>query len=142
MRRILLGLGLFLAAGGPVAALPVLGSEREIAGVKVYSDHQSSTRFYYAPGKLSIPKDAEGRPDIHFLQTRYTGSAVTGDQGQFRTRSSLKFRVRMEPVDGARVAAVRLALRRQYRFFPELRPLPVRQVESTLNYVPLKDSEA
>src|SRR5947207_12340706 len=104
MRRILLGLALFLAAGGPgahrAAALPVLGSEREIAGVKVYADHQSATRFYYAPGKLSIPQDTEGRPDVHFLQMRYTGSAVTGDQGQFRTRSTLKFRVRLEPVGG------------------------------------------
>src|SRR3954453_10044769 len=104
MRRILLALGVMLALGRPAAALPVLGSEREIAGVKVYSDHQSATRFYYAPGKLSIPQDVEGRPDVHFLQMRYTGSAVTGDQGQFRTHSSLKFRVRMEAVDGARVA--------------------------------------
>jgi hypothetical protein len=139
MRHLTAGLPLLMLAAAPAAALPVFGSEREVAGIRVYADDRSPTTFYYGPGKLAIVRDTEGRPEIRFLQTRYTGTAVGGDRGQFRTWSTLTFKVRMEGVEGPALKAAQDRLRAEGKRILRFRALPVRRIETTLNYVPLKE---
>jgi len=140
MRRALLGLAFAVLAGGPAAAQPILGASRDVAGLQVYPDDKDTRLFYYAPGKLTIGKDADGRPELSFLQTRYTGTTATGDRGQFRTKSILSFRVRRPAVDGNLVAAAKAKLVGERRSVRDLIPLPIRRIDTTLNYTPLTDA--
>ncbi len=120
-------------------AVPLLGKPQEIEGVCIYPDSTSASIFYYAPGKLSIATDVDGSPEVSFLQMRYMGTAVTGDKGEFRTRSVLSFRIKMAPVDAKKIAMVKAKLRAQGAYLPNLKPLPIRKIEALLNYTPLKD---
>lgn len=120
-------------------AVPLLGKPQEIEGVCVYPDSTSPSIFYYAPGKLSIATGIDGSPEVSFLQMRYMGTAVTGDKGEFRTRSVLSFRIKMATVDAKKIAMVKAKLRAQGVYLPNLKPLPIRKIEALLNYVPLKD---
>lgn len=131
---------LLVAASVTASGKPLLGNSRDIDGVRLYSDSDSSQTFYYAPGKLSIPVDAEGTPDITFLQMRYMGTAATGHQGEFHTRSILSFKVKMNDVTGNMLASVRDKLLAEGIVDPKIKPLPIRRIETTLNYIPLADS--
>jgi hypothetical protein len=115
---------------------PVFASAKIYSGLTVYADNKSPTTFYYAPGKLLIAQDKDNRPDISFLQMRYTGTSATGDQGQFRTRSILSFHVKMS--QPAALSAARTAMRNQGLNVTILRPLSIRRVATMLNYIPLK----
>jgi hypothetical protein len=117
---------------------PVFASAKVFNGVTVYADSQSSTTFYYAPGKLAIAQDKNGQPEISFLQMRYTGTAATGDQGQFRTRSILSFRVLMTAPGS--LSAARAAMKAAKLNVRQLRPLSIRRMETHLNYTPLAPS--
>ncbi|MDH7480446.1 MAG: hypothetical protein QHH26_00555 [Armatimonadota bacterium] len=120
-------------------AVPLLGRPQEIEGVRIYPDSVNPSIFYYAPGKLLIPVDANGAPEISFLQMRYMGTSVSGDKGEFRTQSILSFRVKMASIEAKRIALVKAKLRTQGASVPNLRPLPIRKVETLLNYTRLVD---
>jgi hypothetical protein len=79
-------------------------------------------------------QDGNGRPDFHFVQARYTGSAVTADRGRVEQRSLITFRVAMKPQTAAQLQAARTALGAS-----ELRPLPIQSVEGLLIYAPATD---
>jgi len=114
-------------------AVPLLGRPQEIDGVRIYPDSVNPSIFYYAPGKLLIPVDASGAPEISFLQMRYMGTSVSGDKGEFRTQSILSFRVKMASIEAKRIALVKAKLGTQGVSVPNLRPLPIRKVETLLN---------
>lgn len=128
---------LALCGARPARAVPVFGNSEMISGIQVFRDDKNPRLYYFGPGKLVIPRDAAGVPDISFLQTRYTGTRVTGDQGKFRTQSILSFRVRMQSATKPQLDAIRLVLARRGPF-QTLQPLQLRRVETTLNYTPLK----
>lgn len=123
---------------GPGAAAPLLGSGRDVEGVRVYRDHADARVHYYAPGKLTAALDRSGAPQLSFLQMRYVGTALAGDRGAFRTHSQLSFRVRMEAAPADRLAKARTALGPG----AVLKPLPIRRVSATLNYVSLDSGAA
>ena len=97
--------------------------------------------FYYGPGKLALGLDKDGSPEISFLQMRYMGTSVTGDKGEFRTRSILSFGVEMAGITAKDLASVRTRLRGEGVRISFLNPLPIRRVEAVLNYTPLIESE-
>lgn len=107
----------------------------------MYSDSDSPMTFYYGPGKLSVAADQDGQPEISFLQMRYMGTEATGDGGDFRTRSILSFKVGMDPVTGEKLAGLRSELRKAGKQVNLLKPLPMRKIETTLNYTPIVGSD-
>jgi len=113
-----------------------------VEGIRIYADSSNRSRFYYAPGALSVALDDKGIPQVSFLQMRYMGTSVSGDKGEFRTHSVLSFRVKMSAITGSKLASVKAKLRMEGVRAPNLVPLPISRVESTLNYVPLKEEHA
>lgn len=126
---------IFLVTAARARCEPVLASAKTFGGMTIYGDSKSSTTWYYAPGKLAIAQDKDNKPDISFLQMRYTGTAATGDQGQFRTRSILSFRVLM--TSPGSLSAARAAMRNARLNVRQLKPLVIRRMETNLNYTPL-----
>ena len=141
MRRFLvLGffISLLLAVSSPARANPDLRSGRPAGALTVYSDDRRADLYYYPPGELTLATGADGRPDLHFLQMRYTGTAAGADRGVVVFRSILSFRVVMS---GPTPAAVRVARDALIAAGAgrnlELRPLPIQRLEAVLVYAPV-----
>lgn len=130
---------LVLAALAPASAEPDLRTVRAAGPLQVCRDSVRAQRYYIMPPDLTIARDETGRPDLHLLQMRYTGSATTGDQGVVRYRSLLSFRVLL-PAAGAeelRAARQDLGLRPGTGDF---RPLPITQMHTALVFAPISET--
>jgi hypothetical protein len=126
----------------PADARPDLRLGRPAGPLTVYPDDSRRTLFYYPPGELAIATRSDGSPDIHLLHARYTGSVVTGDQGTSVIRSVFTVRVVMSGPTPAQLAAVRQSLAGAAGSGLELRPLPIRRVESAIVYAGAADHGA
>ncbi|MFN9597327.1 MAG: hypothetical protein ACK560_11105 [Bacteroidota bacterium] len=124
--------GGFSACAGLV--LDYIGVFNEMA---VYRDHSNQQLYYYTPGKINLASSIPGKPDVKFLQMRYSGSQATGDQGKFLFKSLLQFRVNFEKMslstlDSIRkVAAIPMAARFEM--------LPIQDVKAALVYAPVEN---
>lgn len=133
-------LALVAAASTRAAATPDLASARPIGTFIVYSDDRRPGLFYYGPGELGLAHDRGGRPELHFLQLRYTGSAPRGDRGTALHRSILSFRVSMAPASASQLSEVSRRLAGAGRVV-DLRPLPVQRLEAAVIYTPVGGAE-
>lgn len=119
-------------------AVPDLRNSRRAGSLTVFSDDQRAEIFYYPPGELVLSTTSDGKPDLHFLQMRYTGSVSSADRGTSIFRSLLSFRIVMSGPSPAQLQAARSALiaagaGRNI----ELRSLPICRMEASLVYAPL-----
>ena len=125
----------------PSAAEPDLRTGQEAGPLTVYADDTRSRRFYYPPGDLALAETAEGKPDLYFLQMRYTGASATGDRGIIIRRNILSFGVKMAGPTAEEIRAAKKALKVAVGGRPELRPLPIGRLEAVLVYTPLGEAE-
>lgn len=117
-------------------AQPDFSTLTTIEGIRCYMDAHTVGIAYYTPGKLSIAVDREGMPDFSFIQTRYTGSYLYGDQGTRQFKSIMRLRVIMERPDPDLLAKIQATL------WPnnpraEMRPLPVSSIETLVGFTSL-----
>jgi hypothetical protein len=128
----------------PAAAIaaPDLSLPREIAGARVFPDHARPGLYYLAPGDLEIATDANGRPKLHFLQMRYTGTALYGNQGDAGVLSTLTIGVRLDVPTEPELRALRKAVQTFAGRQVELRPLPITSLDAVLAYAPIGDEPA
>jgi len=134
----LLAVALYVAAatGMPrgVAAAPSWRTQRVMGSLILYQDDARPTRWYYAPAELKVAADADGKPDFHFLDMRYMGSAVSRDQGAFTTRSLVTFRVKLPRASAEELTRAARELAGTAGGPVEIRPFPVRRIETALIY--------
>lgn len=127
----------------PALAVPDLRQPSQAGTLTVYPDDSRRTLFYYPPGALAIATREGGAPDIHLLHARYTGTAATGDRGVAVVRSVFTLRVVMDGPTPTQLADARQALARTIGIRIggpiELRPLPIRRLESAVVYTPISD---
>jgi hypothetical protein len=132
-----------LTLAAPAVATPDLRKGRLVGVLTVFPDDNQPGRFYYPPGDLTIAQDAAGKPHLHFLHVRYTGSGAMGDRGLAVFRSVLTLRVVLAGPTLADVKSVRDALvRANPRLSIELRPLSIRRLEAALVYAPVTAAAA
>jgi len=124
---------LFAMPAAPTGAAPNLSTGRRIYTLTVYADSTKPQLFYYAPPPIELAKDSDGKPDFHFLMTRYTGTATSADRGVERYKSLISFRVRLPRIDPAELNRAAQSLGAQGRV-PEIRPLPIRALRTALVY--------
>jgi hypothetical protein len=129
-----------MGAGQAAEAQPDFRSARQAGPLLVYSDDRNPRLYYYAPNELSLGESSPGKPDLHLLQTRYTGTVAGGDQGTAIHRSLLSFRVLLTPVKAQELDHAKRALRSLVGPV-ELRPLPIRHVEAVLVYTPVGQTD-
>lgn len=122
-----------IATGLPRLAMAVPSwKTRRLAGtLTVYGDDRLSNRWYYGPAELKVAAAEDGKPDFHFLETRYTGTAVVRDQGIVTHKSLVTFSVRLPRPSAEELAAATRALGGSG---VELRPFPIRRIETALVY--------
>lgn len=128
---LLAALALFPA--GRAGAVPDWKSQRTVGSLTVFSDDRIPNRYYYAPSELAVATTPEGKPDFHFLETRYTGSAVSRDRGVILHKSLVSFRVRLPRVPAEELTRAARELGRG-GVPAEVRPFPVRKIATALVY--------
>jgi hypothetical protein len=121
----------------PALAAADLRQPRTAGPLTVYPDDVRGNVFYYPPGELAIAVRDDGAPAVHLLHARYTGSAATGDRGRAVVRSILTLRVVMAGPRPPQLAEARRALAAAGHATIELRPLPIRRLESAIVYAPV-----
>lgn len=122
---------LALLAAPPARAVPDLASRRMVGALVVYADDARGDLFYVAPPEPRLARRTDGRPDLTLLSMRYTGNALSRDRGLALHRTVLTLRVQIPAPTHAELDRAGRALAAGGRA-PELRPLPVRRVESAL----------
>ena len=148
-RRAARAAGLVLNAAMPLvlcvsaaSAAPDLRKGRPAGSLTVYPDDVRPRLYYYAPGELAIATREGGAPDVHLLHVRYTGSVVTRDQGTALLRSIFSVRVVLSGPTAAQLAEGRKRLADETGASVELRPLPIRRLESAIVYAPIVEPAA
>lgn len=137
MRRVAVW-GAVLLLPAAAASAPDLAAPRELGRFRVYPDFRDERRFYLAPGDLEIAVDENGRPKLHFLQMRYTGTAAYGNAGESGSMSTLTIGVRHGAPSPPELAFLQKSLRSHAGSSRiELRPLPITAFEAILAYAPI-----
>jgi len=126
-----------LLSGSSATAHPDLRQGRIAGSLRVFPDDRQQHVFYYPPGELAIAIRPGGEPDLHLLHARYTGTAARGDRGAAMIRSIFTVRVVMSGPTPPELAEARTFLAATARRSIELRPLPIRRLESVLVYTPV-----
>jgi hypothetical protein len=116
-------------------AAPDLTSGLPVAGFSIYADPSQPAVRYVGPGEIAIATDDQGRPDVHLLWARHTGTRAAGDAGSLVFRSVLTVGLRQARPRSSDEAEIRrvLGLARTV----ELRPLPIQRLESVVVYAPV-----
>lgn len=132
------GIVIALSPGGSgsLSAQPALDRARAAGSLTVFPDADLERRFYYLPGPLELAT-RDGRPAMLFLLTRYTGTRLTGDQGESSIFAHLSFDVKQRPVRKPALDDARRALASEGVDRPDLRLLPIRRTEAQVIYAPL-----
>lgn len=121
-------------------ALPDWKTQRGVGALTVYADDTRRNRFYYAPPEIALVVTPEGRPDFHFLETRYTGSGVARDRGVILHKSLLTFTVRLPRVPAEELT--RAARELGGSGAPaDLRPFPIKKIATALVYASIGGGE-
>jgi hypothetical protein len=136
-RRLAAALLLPAAAAG---AAPDLSAPRDVGAFRVYRDFERPGLYYLAPGDLEVAIDENGRPKLHFLQMRYTGTAAYGNQGEAGSLSTLTLGVRLRAPTQPEMVFLRGSLQKLAGRRVEIRPLPVTAFEAVLVYTAIGES--
>jgi hypothetical protein len=106
-------------------------SKMIIDSVIIYRDIKLSNIFYYAPNKLELAKDADGKPDFQFLKMRYIGTQCYGDENKNHETNIVQFQVKMNSISTEKLNKLQNKLK-EYNRFPKLLPFPISHINSEL----------
>lgn len=123
-------------------AQPDFRTKLQIGNMALYQDYTEASTYYYVPLGLSIAIDTKGKPDIHFLQTRYTGTHLHNDQGTKRFRSLLQLRLVQQKPTTVQLDQVKKRLALQHAH-TQIFPLPIQHLQVVLVHAvpnPAEDS--
>ena len=132
---------LALVATSSLAA-PDFHQAELIHNVTIIPDSQLAERYYFAPGRVEIAHDSQGKPAVHLLSTRYVGTQMLGDTDRIETATILSFDVRRDHPDNATLEAVREQLSVHAAGNIELRPLPIQGMPARIVYTPISEDDA
>lgn len=113
-------------------AAPDLATRRAVSGQIVFADDARAGLWYVTPPEPELATGADGRPDLTLITMRYTGNVLARDRGLLLHRTVLALRVRVPGHDAAALASLARTLGAA-----EVRPLPLRRVESALVWAPV-----
>lgn len=122
-------------------AQPALDRAGAAGPLTVFPDSKVEGRFYYVPGRLELATRNE-RPAMLFLLTRYTGTRLTGDQGESEIFAHLSFDVEQDAVRADALESARRVLESEGVSRPDIRLLPVRRTEAQVVFAPLGGGQA
>lgn len=131
MKRYIL-VGLFYISVFYLNGQPILDQSFDVQGLKVYPDITLSNVYYYAPNSLSLNVGQDGKPDFKLTMIRYTGTALTSNQGTKRFNNIAQFKIVMKNMDTKILESVQARLSKKSKI--TLLPLKIKRIETQLIY--------
>ena len=110
-------------------AQPNLSTKKVFGSLTVYQDYKIKNLFYYAPGRIFLGKEINGKPKFSLLSMRYTGSSATGNSGEKRFTNLIQFTVQLE---NPSAEILKLAKQSLGSSNVQLRPFPIKSIENNL----------
>ncbi len=112
-----------------------------IHNYRIYSDVSHPNIFYYEPASFRLSRDENGKPELHLLKMRYTGSKAMNDEGKIRFHNTLQFKIIADNSDAEGWQIVKSALKKNT---PNsiLLPLPITKFESLLVYTVVQNEDS
>jgi hypothetical protein len=123
-----------LGYAGSADAEPNLAELTFLGDLSAYPDDKQANRFYYVPRALRISKSENDHPALHLLVTRYVGSQLTGDQGNWINRNILSVRFHRPEISPDQKRRARNILMSRGIVKPRLVPLPLFGIEGAIQY--------
>lgn len=111
---------------------PILDQPLNVQGLTVYPDIALSDVYYYAPSSLSLSVGQDGKPNFKLTMIRYTGTALTSNQGTKRFNNITQFKIVMKSVDTKILESVQTQLTKKSK--TRLFPLKIKRIETQLIY--------
>lgn len=139
MNRILLFVFYFLVVGITLRGQPDFNQVVTCGELRCFRDAQRTDMAYYAPGKLLLLEDDQGKPDLDFIQTRYTGSAAYGDRGENQFWSLIRFAVKLETFSAGQLKKAKELLWPGGKGL--LRPLPVAGIQTAMVFTAIGEDD-
>ena len=116
-----------------LAAQPDFSVQYPLDSVLIIRDYKDSTHYYYHASYLHIAKEISGKHGFSFVQSRYTGSQRSGDQGNIRYRSFVQIKVRQTIPDNKLVTRIKADLKTRYNLGAvHLSPLSYKKIVARL----------
>lgn len=113
-----------------------------IDDVLLYQDSKDKSIFYYAPYGLQLVKSENGKPDFKFIQMRYTGTKLTNNQGNFKFKSLLRFKVANHVPSMEKRDRIKTIIRNEGMIITKLKPLPIHNLKASLKHAAESDTVA
>ncbi|MES9897756.1 MAG: hypothetical protein ABW148_01895 [Sedimenticola sp.] len=129
---------LLLLISGLVHAYPEMGAIERIEGLQVIPDREKNGIYYYLPQGIQLASRSDGGVDANLFVTRYTGTAVMGDQGARRLKSLFRARLEMQRPAPKLLSSVKRFLKRRDGRRVRVLPMPVTRLDASLVLVALE----
>jgi len=113
---------------------------KTIQHISIYKDLSDTKHYFYSPGTIELAEDNKGKPDLKFLQMRYSGSAATGNKGAMLYKSLLQFKVGFRKVDSQKLNEIKADLKLDDSFL--FSPLPLHSIKANLVYAAINAPKA
>ena len=127
-------IGLFYFSIFYLKGQPILDQPLHLQGLTVYADVSLENVYYYAPNPLSLGTGQDGKPDFKLTMIRYTGTALTSNQGTKQYNNIVQFKIMMHSMDSKVLESVKAELAEKAKSRIILLPLQIKHIESTLVY--------
>jgi len=114
-------------------------SRQIIEEVIIYKDISNPSVYYYAPSKLRLVKNSEGKPDFQMLKMRYVGTQCSNDASESHNTNIVQLRIEMPSLTTQKIKNIKKQLQ-SYRTI-KLKPMRITSIDSKL-LVPVKSKDS
>ena len=139
MNRLLFFFFSFLVVGTQLRAQPDFNQGVTCGELRCFRDVKLAGVAYYAPGKLILSVDDQGKPDLDFIQTRYTGTVTYSDRGETHFWSLIRFTVKLETFSANQLKKAKELLWPGGKGL--LRPLPVADIQTAMVFTAIDEDD-
>lgn len=108
---------------------PVLSSRFEMEGVHLFRDVKDADVIYHIPGRMGLAVDKSGRPKFQLLQMRYTGTGLSGDQGEKRFFNVVQLQISLLSIPDSIIRSIQQNLGSEKIM---LKPIPIHHLDAVL----------
>ena len=111
-----------------VHSQPSLISRKLFDKIEVFQDYKNKNLYYFAPSKILLATETDGKPKFSLLSMRFTGTSATGNAGEKRFLNLVQFTVKLDNPTADILKNIKEQLGRN----TQLKPMPIRIIETQL----------
>ncbi len=107
---------------------PSLITRKLFDKIEVFQDYKNKNLYYFAPSKIVLATETDGKPKFSLLSMRFTGTNATGNAGEKRFLNLVQFTVNLDNPSADVLKNIKAQLGKN----AQLKPIPIRSIETQL----------